>query len=124
MRPSTIVIPLLFGFFLFVVLIWLVSQNGTAFLEETTKLAALRHAAGLFLTAAAGLLILIRAAAGEAAGRLLGLVLAALVGVLLIEPSWGLGLGLGAATVGLALRPTLGGWSRRAGERATTVPPV
>lgn len=123
MRRPSIVIPLLFGVFLFIVLIWLVSQGRSDFIEGPAKLASLRHAAGLFLVAAAGLLLLMRAAVGTAAGRLLGLVLAALVGALLIEPGWGIGLGLGAATAGLALRPALGG-RHRPEVRATAVPPV
>lgn len=114
MRPSSIIIPILFGVFLFAVLVAQLNADfGAEQLETQLALTTLRHAAGLFLAAAAGLFLLIRAVAGDAPGRLIGLVLPVLAGALLTEPSWGVAIGLAAATVGLALRPALGGYSRR-----------
>lgn len=114
MRPSAILTLVLFGVFLLVVVIWLIAQDGPQdFLESQTKFMTLRHAVGLFLVAASGLFLLIRALAGDAPGRLLGFVLPVFVGALLLEPNWGVALGLAATTIGFALRPMLGGYSRR-----------
>lgn len=114
MRTSVIVTLALFGAFLLIVFVWLVSQDGpTDFVEAQTKFTTLRQAVALFLVAASGLFLLVRAVAGDAPGRLLGLVLPAFVGALLLEPSWSVAIGLAAATVGLALRPMLGGYNRR-----------
>lgn len=126
MRPPSILIPILFGVFLFAVLVaQLTAGFGPEQLRTQMTLTAIRHAVGLFLAGAGGLFLLTRAVAGDAPGRLIGLVLPVLAGALLTEPNWGVAVGLAATTVGLALRPALGGYNRRmTAMQPSHVPPA
>ena len=78
MRPSSIIIPILFGVFLFAVLVAQLNADfGAEQLETQLALTTLRHAASLFLAAAAGLFLLIRAVAGDATSAPLELAVSA-----------------------------------------------
>ncbi|MDQ3331745.1 MAG: hypothetical protein M3552_14000 [Planctomycetota bacterium] len=120
MRTSSIITAALFVVFLLIVLVWLVSQERTDFIEAPAKLAQLRHAIGLFIATAAALALLLRALAGDAAGKMIALTIAVLAGILLIEPNWGVALGLAAVTLGVALRA----WLPVPHRRMPNTPPV
>lgn len=113
MRASAVVTPVLFGIFVVGVLIWLATLDyGVEPVQAQMKFSMLQQAIGLFLVAASGLLLLIRALVGDPPARLLALVLPALVGALLVQPGWGVALGLAGASAAFALRPVFG-YNRR-----------
>ncbi|HEX6987205.1 MAG TPA: hypothetical protein VF170_17635 [Planctomycetaceae bacterium] len=120
MRTSTVAVSAAFAVFMLVVLVVVLNQDLNDLDEAPVKFAELRHAAGLFFAAAAGLFLLIRAIGGDSPGRLVSLVLPFLAGVLLIEPDWGVALALAAATAAAALRRWLAGPTR---HLASTPPP-
>jgi hypothetical protein len=111
-RPSAVVTSVLFGVFLLGTLIWLANLNFAEPALGQMKLAILQQAIGLFLATASGLLLLIRAIAGDPPARLLALVLPALVGALLVQPNWGVALGLAGTSAAFALRLVFG-YNRR-----------
>ena len=120
MRASSITTVVLFAVFLLIVLVWLANQRGTDFIEAPAKLAQLRHAIGLFIASAAALMLLLRALASDPPGKLVALAMAVLAGALLVEPNWGVALGLAAIALGVALRA----WLPAPHRRLPSIPPA
>ena len=119
MRISVIITAVLFAIFSLIMVVWTISQDSEfAAARAQLQISFLTRAFGLFITAAAGLALLLTALAGGPALRLGGLVLAALAGALLIEPSWGVAMALALAAIAVAARPWL------FGRRAPATPDV
>lgn len=105
MRPSSIITAVLFAVFLLMVLVWLVANSGPGrIMEAQFHMTQLRHAIGMFIASAAALTLLLRALSGNAPQRMIGLVIAFLAGVLLIEQTWSVALGITLLTLGIAFR--------------------
>ena len=121
MRISLIVTAVLFAVFALIVFVWTVNQDSEfAAARAQLQISFLTRSIGLFITAAAGLALLLTAIAAGPALRISGLAAAALAGALLIEPSWGVALGLTLTTIAVAARPWFVG--RRA--PAPDIPPA